>query len=130
MEKEERPSGCLYNPSNSATEGTGDVSITGTGEYEGPFPFMLDLVRERLKDTPELVKSQSKDPKLSEIVQDIVSGGTGGDYVLDDKQLLWYSPVGSTPRLAIPHSLKAGIMALVHTTYGHPGEAKTIILAQ
>ena len=62
----------------------GDVSITGNGEYGGPFPSMLDLVRERLQDTPELVKSQSKDPKLSEIVKDLVSGGTGGDYVPDD----------------------------------------------
>ena len=81
---------------------------------------MLDLVRERLQDTPELVKSQSMDPKLSEIVKDLVNGGTGGDYVLGDKQLLWYSPVGSPPRLAIPLSLKAGIMGLVRTTYGHP----------
>ena len=108
----------------------GDVSIAGNGEYGGPFPFMLDLVSQRLQDTPELVKSQSKDPKLLEIVRDLVSGGMEGDYVLDEKQLLWLSPVGSAPRLAIPHSLEAGIITSVHTTYGHPGVAKTTLLAQ
>ena len=66
----------------------GNVSITGNGEYGGSLPSMLDLVRERLQDTPELVKSQSKDPKLSEIVKYLVSGGTGGNYVLDDEQVL------------------------------------------
>ena len=91
---------------------------------------MLDQVKELLQDTPELVKNQSKDPALLEVVKDLVSGGMGGDYVLDEKQLLWYSPVGSAPRLAIPQSLKAGIMALVHTTYGHPGVARTILLVQ
>ena len=48
-------------------------------------------------------------------------------------QRRWTSLVctpGYILRLAIPRSLVPGILALVHTTYGHPGVARTTELTQ
>ena len=56
--------------------------------------------------------------------------GTGEAYLADNEVLLWYAPSGSILLLAIPRSLASGILALVHTTYGPPGVARTTELVQ
>ena len=48
--------------------------------------------------------------------------------MMDDNGLLWIAPMGKTPRLAVPQSLIPGILVLVHSTYGHPGTARTMTL--
>ena len=63
-------------------------------------------------------------------IQDLDKGETRREYVADDDEFLWYVPPGSILRLAVPRSLVPGILALVHTTYGHPGVARTIELVQ
>ena len=73
---------------------------------------------------------QREDPHLLGKVRDLNNGGTGGEYVTDDEGLLWYAPPGSILRLAIPRSLVPGVLAFVHTTYGHPGVARTTELTR
>ena len=68
---------------------------------------------------------QREDCHLLGRVQDLDNGGTGGEYVADDDGILWYAPPGSILRLAILRSLVPGVLAFVHTTYGHPGVART-----
>ena len=63
-------------------------------------------------------------------IQDLDNGGTGREYVADDNGLLWYTPPGSILRLAIPRSAVPGILALIHTIYGHPGVTWTTALVQ
>lgn len=50
------------------------------------------------------------------------------DYVLDD--LLWSAPQREAPKLAIPRALVPDVLALVHSTYGHPGEVRTLLLVK
>ena len=76
------------------------------------------------------MKQQRGDSHLLGKIQDLDNGGTGGGYVDDDDGRFWYAPPGSMLRLAIPRSLVPGILALVHTTYGHPGVARTTELVQ
>ena len=55
-------------------------------------------------------------------------GAGGGEYVMNDNGLLWVAPLGKIPPLAVPQPLVTGIMALAHSTYGHPGTARTTAL--
>ena len=73
---------------------------------------------------------QREDFHLLGRVRDLNNGGTGGECVTDDDGLLWHAPPGSILRLAIPRSLVPGALAFVHTTYGHPGVARTAELTQ
>ena len=74
--------------------------------------------------------SGREDSHLLGKIQDLDNGGTGGEYVTDDDGLLWYAPPGFILRLVIPRSPVPGILALVHTTYGHPGVARTTELTR
>ena len=100
------------------------------GEHQGPYPTMVQRIADLLRKPQELLERQREDPHLLRRVQDLNNGGTGGEYVTNDDGLLWYAPPGSILRLAIPSSLVAGILAFVHTTYGHPGVARTTELTQ
>ena len=91
---------------------------------------MIQRIADLLRKPQELLERQREDPHLLGRVQDLNSGGTGGEYVTDDDGLLWYAPPGSILRLAISRSLVAGILAFVHTTYGHLGVARTTELTQ
>ena len=50
--------------------------------------------------------------------------------MLDHNVLLWNTPFGGEPKLAIPRALVPGVLALVHSTYGHPGVARTLLLTR
>ena len=100
------------------------------GEHRGPYPTMAQRVGGLLRQPQELRKRQREDSHLFRKIGDLDKGGSGGDYVTDDDGLLWYAPPGSILRLVIPRSLVPGILALVHTTYGHPGVARTTELTQ
>ena len=54
----------------------------------------------------------------------------GGDCLLDDEAILWYSSKGEDRKLAIPRMMIPGVLALVHSTFGHPGVARTTLLVQ
>ena len=101
------------------------TQVLNHGEYRGPHPTMLQGVADLLRDQEEFARRQVEDPILGEEVRNLASGETGEEYVIDDNGLLLYAPPGSIMRLAIPRSLVAGILALVHTTYGNPGVART-----
>lgn len=45
--------------------------------------------------------------------------------MLDGEVLLWHSPITSPSRIAVPRFMIPGVMALVHTTYAHPGVRPT-----
>ena len=95
------------------------------GEYQGPYPTIVQRTADLLRKPQELMARQREDCHLLGRVQDLDNGGTGGEYVADDDGILWYAPPGSILRLAILRSLVPGVLAFVHTTYGHPGVART-----
>ena len=82
-----------------------DTALT-QGEHRGLYPTMLQLITGLLRT------------------------GTGEAYLANDEGLFWYAPPGSILLLAIPRFLASGILALVHTTYGPPGVARTTELVQ
>ena len=105
-------------------------TVLSQGEPRSPYPTILQPIAGLLRKPQELMKHQREDSHLLGKIEDLDNGGTGGEYVADDNGLLWYAPPGSILRLAIPRSLAPDILALVHTTYGHPGLARTTGLVQ
>jgi len=67
---------------------------------------------------------------LEPILTKLRMGEIGGEYLLDDEGLLWYAPKGEDPKLVIPRVMVPGVLALVHSTFGHPGVARTTLLVQ
>ena len=111
------------------TAASADTALS-QGEHQGPYPTMVQRIADLLRQPRELRARQREDSHLLGKVRDLNNGGTGGEYVTDDDGLLWYAPPGSILRLAIPRSLVPGVLAFVHTTYGHPGVARTTELTQ
>ena len=95
-------------------------------------PSMLERVTAILQDLPQLTQRQCEDMVLGKIRKELQEAGNRGsgsrEYVMDDNGLSWVAPRGKIPRLAVPRSLVPGIIALAHSTYGHPGTAKTTSL--
>ena len=116
--------------STQVTATSADTTLS-QGEHRGPYPTMPQRIAGLLRIPQELMKQQREDYHLLGKIQDLDSGEPGGGgYVADDDGLLWYASPGSILRLAIPRSLVPGILALVHTTYGDPGVARTTELVQ
>ena len=115
--------------STQETTTSGETALS-QGEHRGPYPTMVQHIAGLLRKPQELMKRQREDSHLVGKIQDLDNGGTGGEYVTDDDGLLWYAPPGSILSLAILRSLMPGILALVHTTYGHPGVARISELTQ
>ena len=136
--------GTASTDSNEQTEGPGhtrpyvphprDLHVSRDSFYSGqtprPIPNHGTTDRGLLRKPQELMKRQREDSHLLGKIQDLDNGGTGVGYLTDDDGLLWYAPPGSILHLAPPRSLVPGILAFVHTTYGHPGVARTIDLTQ
>ena len=66
---------------------------------------------------------------MKPILAKLGSGEMGGEYLLDEG-IIWYVPKGESPKLAIPRVLIPRVLALVHSTFGHPGVARTTLLIQ
>ena len=119
-------------PLEEPPEDTSSRSSGSGKETKGPQrsePSMLDRVTAILQDLPQLVKRQCEDVVLGRIRKNSRKRGAGGgEYVMDDDGLLWVAPQGKIPRLAVPQCLVLGIMALAHSTYGHPVTARTTAL--
>ena len=47
--------------------------------------------------------------------------------VMTDKDVLWTTSAGESPRLAIPSDHVPEMLALVHGTYAHPGVGRTYV---
>ena len=113
---------------NSRSSGSGKEA-KGSQRSE---PSMLERVTAILQDMPQLMQRQCEDMVLGRIRKELQEAGNrgagGGEYVMDDNGLLWVAPLGKVPRLAVPQSLVPGIMARAHSTYGHPGTARTTAL--
>ena len=112
-----------------ATATSADPALS-QGEHRGPYPTMVQRIVGLLRKPQELMKRQGEDSHLLGNIENLGNGGTGGQYVTDDNELLWYAPPGFMLRLGIPRSLVPGILALVHTTHDHPGVARTTELMQ
>ncbi|CAN0591494.1 unnamed protein product, partial [Laminaria digitata] len=52
------------------------------------------------------------------------------EHLVDDEGILWHTHNGEDPKLAIPRAMIPGVLALVHSTFGHPGVARTTLLIQ
>ena len=98
-----------------------------------------------LRDVPGLVRLQKGDTLLSRVREALggeseqggqskMSEGEAARYLLDDQRLVWYEleqrgiPVRRTSVLAVPRSLVADLLALVHCQHGHPGVGRTLAL--
>lgn len=55
--------------------------------------------------------------------------GEKGNYLLDEQHVLWYAPRGAHA-VAVPRELISGVLALVHGTYGHPGDSRTTMFIE
>ena len=51
-------------------------------------------------------------------------------YLIDEKNLVWYTPNDSKPVLAVPRSMVPELLALVHTLHGHAGVGATLALVR
>ena len=60
--------------------------------------------------------------------------GKEGTYLVDDHGLLWKTPKdmpkGEIAKLVTPRALVPGMLALVHSTFGQPGVARTTLAVQ
>ena len=112
-----------------ATATSVDTALS-QGEHRGSYPTMVQRMAGLLRKPQELINWLTEDSHLLGKIQDLNSRRAGGEYETDDDGLLWYAPPGSILRLAVPRSLVPGILALFHTTYGHPGVARTTELMQ
>ena len=57
-------------------------------------------------------------------------GSGEGEYLLYDQYILWHASNDEDPKLAIPKAMIPRLLALVHSTFGHPGVAGTKLLIQ
>ena len=93
---------------------------------------MLERVTAIVHDFPQLMHRQSKIWYSAGFLKELQEAGNrgsgGGADVMDDNGLLWVAPLGKVPRLAVPQSLDPGNRALAHSTYRHPGTARTTAL--
>ena len=93
---------------------------------------MLERVAAIVHDFPQLMHRQSKIWYSAGFLKELQEAGNrgsgGGEDVMDDNGLLWVAPLGKVPRLAVPQSLDPGNRALAHSTYRHPGTARTTAL--
>lgn len=49
-------------------------------------------------------------------------------FTLDDDDILWWADVAKRAKLIIPCASVLEFLALVYSTYGHPGVGRTTIL--
>lgn len=103
---------------------------TEVNEQNRTHPTILAETADILQNSRLLEEKKRRDATLESILAKLDSGEIGGGYLLDDEGLLWYAPKGADPKLAIPRVLVPGVLALVHSTFGHPGVARTTLLVQ
>ena len=51
-------------------------------------------------------------------------------YLLDDNDLLWYTPKGKKKVLAVHRALVPDLTSLIHAIHAHPGVASTLALVR
>ena len=86
-----------------------------------------------LTETFLLAAQQNNDPLLKQIIMSWVEKKTcpGHDrYLIDERNLVWYTPNDSKPVLAVPRSMVPELLALVHTLHGHAGGGATPALVR
>ena len=103
---------------------------TEVNEPTTTHPTILAETADILKNSQLLEEKQRRDAVLEPILTKLRMGEIGGEYLLDDEGLLWYAPKGEDPKLVIPRVMVPGVLALVHSTFGHPGVARTTLLVQ
>ena len=86
--------------------------------------------RERNQLGRVLIHYKTHDCLLEPILVKFGSGEEGGDYSLGDEGIFWPARKGESPKLAITRAMTTGVLALVHSTFGHPGVACTTLLVQ
>ena len=69
-----------------------------------------------LQNAECIAQRQQRDESLRTKI--LASGSVKDDYVLDDGNVLHYAPRGEKPTLAIPRTMVARVLSLVHSTNG------------
>lgn len=114
---------------HTETEVEGEVSVDNREEGIEPQRTRVPLVVETarlLQDAEYISQQQQRDTFLRTKI--MASGSVKDDYVLDDDNVLYYAPRGEKLTLALPRTMVAGALALVHSTNGHPGIAITTLI--
>ena len=89
----------------------------------------IERALKALTETSLLAAQQNNDPLLKQIIMSGVEKQTCPEhdrYLIDEKNLVWYTPNDSKPALAVPRSMVPEFLALVHTLHGHAGVGATL----
>ena len=103
---------------------------TEVNEQTRTHPTILAEIADILQNSRLLEEKQRRDTALEPILAKFGSREIGGEYLPDDEGLLWYAPKGVDPKLPIPRVMVPGVLALVHSTFGHPSVPRTTLLVQ
>ena len=93
----------------------------------------MERVLKALKETSILSSQQKNDPFLKQTRYTLVGEQTRPEndrYLIDDQELVWYTPDNSKPGLAVPRSMVSELLGLVHTLHGHAGIGATLSLVR
>ena len=97
---------------------------------------MISQMAEMLRDPSRLIQQQREDARLGPIGGRLQGDGHRhtpegtSDYVLDDNDLIWNTPLREEPKLDIPRALVPGELAPVQCTCGHQGVAQTLMMVR
>ena len=81
-----------------------------------------------LIDHAYLAGRQKRDATMGPMFKE--SGSVEYKYLTDDNGVLWYAPRRQKPTVAMPRTFMPGVLSLVQSTFGHPGEARTTLLVR
>ena len=93
----------------------------------------IERAMKALTETSLLATQQNNKPLLKQIIMSWVEKKTCPEhdrYLIDEKNLAWYTPNDSKPVLAVPRRMIPELLALVHTLHGHAGVGATLALVR
>ena len=109
------------------------ASSSTTADAPAETASTIERALKSLTETSLLTAQQNNDPFLKQIIMSGVENKTCPEhdrYLIDEKNLVWYTPNDSKPVLAVPRSMAPVLLALVHTLHGHAGVGATLALVR
>ena len=107
------------------------MSASTAAKVPAEIASAIERALKALKETSILVTQQNNYPFLRQIRNSLVGKNERLEnerYLIDNKELVWYTPDDSKPVLAVPRSMVPELLALVHTLHGHAGVGATFAL--
>ena len=91
--------------------------------------LILAKTGDTLQNSRLFEEKQRGNAALEPLQVKLGSGEMGRQYLLDE-DILWYASKGEEPKLAVARVMISGVLALVQSTFGHPGVAWTNMFVQ